>query len=389
MHTKADVGTASYRVPAIRKKHNQSTHHAVRYGKKYYAGLITGVMLACGMWSVPAVSAPAQLETVITTPYQINGIAVAQDGRVFVGMPRWVQQASFSVGVVVNGEVIPYPGDSWNTWAPQSDPAQHFVNINALRIEPDKPDHLWAVDCTLGKGGAKLVDIDIKKNQIGRVYPLDASIVPVPGGCLNDVRIVDQIAFLTESGTGAIITLDLASGQARRLLANSQKTKAEPGKVAVIDGVAEKTPEGGIPIVNADGIEISPDKQWLYFCPPLGGTLWRVKLSDLLNTQLDEATLDQRVENLGPLMPVGGILMLPSGDMLLSDVEHHAIQLRRPDGSLRQVVTSALLDWPDAMAIGPDGKVYTGAAQAHRTPANNGGRDDTHPPFRVLRFPLP
>ncbi|MFE8148664.1 L-dopachrome tautomerase-related protein [Brenneria goodwinii] len=389
MHTKRYVRPESIYVQPGGKLADIFNNGAARRGKKYRSAFFAGALLAFGMSPAVEASERKSLETVVAGPYQINGIAVAQDGRVFVGMPRWIQQNSFSVGVVVNGEVKPYPGDSWNQWTPQSDPTRHFVSINALRIEPDKPDHLWAVDCTQGNGGAKLIDIDIRKNQVARVYPLDTSIVPVPDGCLNDVRIVDQTAFLTESGAGAIITLDLTNGQARRLLAGSQKTKAVPGKAAVIDGVAVKTPEGGIPLVHADGIEISPDKQWLYFCTPMGGNLWRVRLSDLLDSQLDDAALDQRVENLGPLMPVGGILMLPSGDLLLSDVEHHAIQLRRPDGTLRQVAASSLLDWPDAMAIGPDGKVYTGAPQANRTPDNNGGRDDTRPPFRVLRFALP
>ncbi|MGA2715897.1 MAG: L-dopachrome tautomerase-related protein, partial [Bryobacteraceae bacterium] len=248
---------------------------------------------------------------------------------------------------------------------------------------------LWVVDAAAGvKGGPKLVQIDLATNKIARVYSMDTNVAPEMS-YLNDVRIARGHAFLTESGLGALIVVDLKTGQARRLLANSTKTKAVPGRTPVIDGRKVVRPDGSIPVVNADGIEISPDHAWLYFCNPYGGFLWQVSVDDLLNEKLDESALDKRVKNDGPLIPVGGILMLPSGNLLLSDVEKHAIELRTQDGKLTMLRQSKLLDWPDAMSLGADGKVYVAAAQANRRPQNNGGKDDTHLPFRILSFSLP
>jgi sugar lactone lactonase YvrE len=330
-----------------------------------------------------------QLDTVVAANQQMNGVAVAPDGRVFVGMPRWVQLDGFSVGLVKNGTVQPYPGGSWNTWKEGLPPAEHFISVNAVRIEPDDRRNLWVVDPAAGvKGAPKLVQIDLSTNKVARVYSMDANIAPAMS-YLNDVRIARGHAFITESGMGAVIVVDLATGRARRLLANSTKTKAVPGRTPVIDGRKVLRPDGTIPIVNADGIEISPDHASLYFCNPYGGFLWQVSVDDLLNEKLDDATLDKRVKNLGPLIPVGGILMLPNGNLLLSDVEKHAIELRTPDGKLTMLRESKLLDWPDAMSLGTDGKVYVAAAQANRRPASNSGRDDTTRPFRILSFTLP
>jgi sugar lactone lactonase YvrE len=330
-----------------------------------------------------------QLDTVVAANRQMNGVAVAPDGRVFVGMPRWVQLDSFSVGIVKDGSVQPYPGGSWNMWKAGRPPAEHFIAVNAVRIEPDDPRSLWVVDAAAGvKGGPKLVQIDLATNKIARVYSMDTNVAPEMS-YLNDVRIARGHAFLTESGLGALIVVDLKTGQARRLLANSTKTKAVPGRTPVIDGRKVVRPDGSIPVVNADGIEISPDHAWLYFCNPYGGFLWQVSVDDLLNEKLDESALDKRVKNDGPLIPVGGILMLPSGNLLLSDVEKHAIELRTQDGKLTMLRQSKLLDWPDAMSLGADGKVYVAAAQANRRPQNNGGKDDTHLPFRILSFSLP
>jgi sugar lactone lactonase YvrE len=330
-----------------------------------------------------------QLETVVAANQQMNGVAAAPDGRVFVGMPRWVQVDGFSVGVVKNGSVQPYPGGSWNIWKEGLPPREHFIAVNAVRIEPDDPRSLWVVDAASGvKGGPKLVEIELATNKVSRVYSFDQDIAPEKS-YLNDVRIARGHAFITESGMGAVIVVDLTTGRARRLLANSTKTKAVPGRTPVIDGRKVIRPDGTIPVVNADGIEISPDHALLYFCNPYGGYLWQVSVDDLLNEKLDESALDKRVKNLGDLMPVGGILMLPNGNLLLSDVEKHAIQARAQDGKLTMLRQSKLLDWPDAMSLGTDGKVYVAAAQANRRPASNGGRDDTHLPFRILSFSLP
>lgn len=329
------------------------------------------------------------LDTVVVANQQMNGVAAAPDGRVFVSMPRWVQLDSFSVGVVKDAAVQPYPGGPWNTWKAGLPPAEHFIAVNAVRIEPDDPRSLWAVDSALGvKGGPKLVQIDLATNKVARVYSMEVSIAPEMS-YLNDVRIARGHAFITESGMGALIVVDLTTGRARRLLANSTKTKAVPGRTPVIDGRKVLKADGTIPVVNADGIEISPDHALLYFCNPYGGFLWEVSVDDLLNERLDDATLDSRVKNLGPLIPVGGILMLPNGNLLLSDVEKHAIELRSHDGKLTILRQSKLLDWPDAMSLGADSKVYVAAPQANRRPENNGGKDDTTRPFRILSFSLP
>jgi Major royal jelly protein len=330
-----------------------------------------------------------QLEVVVASDRQMNGVAVGPDGRVFAGMPRWIQENSFSVGVVRDGRIQPYPGGSWNVWKPGLAPAEHFISVNAIRIEADDPNTLWVVDSAPDvKGGPKLVQIDTKINKVSRVYSFDVQITPAQS-YLNDVRIAKGHAFMSESGTGAVIVVDLKSGHARRLLANSKKTKATPGRAPTIDGVRLHSPDGSIPVVNIDGIEISPDHNIFYYCVPFGGWLWEVKTDDLLNESLSETALESRVTNLGPLIPVGGILMLPSGDLLLSDTENHAIQRRSLSGKMTLVARSPLLDWPDAMAMGFDGKVYAATPQANRMARNNGGVEATHPPFRILRFTAP
>jgi sugar lactone lactonase YvrE len=325
----------------------------------------------------------------VSTNYQFNGVAVSHDDRVFLALPRWVQPDSFSLGEVKDGKVVAYPGGDWNNWHKGLDEENRFTAVNAVWVEPGMPDALWVVDCGQDiPQGKKLVKIDLKTNTVSRVYHFSQEEAPL-GACLNDVRIAKGHAFLTESGLGAILTVDLNTGRVRRLLAASKKTKAVPGRTAVVDGRRVLGPDGNPPVVNADDIEITPDKNWLYFGMPMGGDLWKVKVDDLLDESLDEKALDARVHDEGPIIPIGGIYMLPNGSLLLSDLEKHALQLRAPDGKLTLLAQSKWLDSPDAMSLDKDGRIYIAASQAGRSPGGNHGVDGTIRPFRVLRVTLP
>lgn len=340
-----------------------------------------------------AAQLPAQkllpVAVAVSTNYQLNGVAVSHDDRIFLALPRWVQPDSFSLGEVKDGKVEPYPGGDWNTWHQGMNEENRFTTVNAVWVEPGIPNALWVVDCGQGVAhGKKLVEIDLKTNTVHRVYHFSQEEAPLEA-CLNDVRIAKGHAFLTESGLGAILTVDLKTGRVRRLLAASRKTKAVPGRSAVVDGRKLVGPDGNPPLVHADDIEISPDKSWLYFGMPMGGDLWKVKIDDLLDDSLDEKALDARVLDDGPMIPIGGIYMLPNGSLLLSDLEKHALQLRTPDGKLALLAQSKFLDSPDAMSLDKEGRVYIAASQAGRSPGGNRGVNGTTPPFRVLRVTLP
>lgn len=358
-----------------------------------HAGYLRKTGLFCGWALIFLVctgvyaQSTVRMDVAEASKYQANGVAIASDGRMFLSLPRALQQTSFSLGLAENGQVVPYPGGHWNSI--DGDTSTRFSNVNAVRIEPKDPTSLWVVDCGSGKAAdTKLVKIGLRSNQVERVYRLSSAQAPA-GSCLNDVRVVEPHAFLTESGTGAIIIIDLTTGKVFRRLASSVKTKAERKTPMMVDGRPVVDPAGKLVVTHTDDIEVSPDAKWLYFSVPFGGTLWRAKVEDLLNTSLSENNLDARVENLGPIMPIGGFLMLSDGSMLLGDLVDHALALRKPDGKVQVLVQSPQLQWPDAMAVGPDGKVYEALPQANASPSNNHGHDDTKLPFTVMRYTFP
>jgi Major royal jelly protein len=82
------------------------------------------------------------------------------------------------------------------------------------------------------------VKIDLGTNKIVQMISFDETTAP-PKSYLNDVRVDTKRdhAYITESGTGALIVVDLNTGTARRLLADHPSTKAEPDAEIIVDGM--------------------------------------------------------------------------------------------------------------------------------------------------------
>jgi sugar lactone lactonase YvrE len=87
---------------------------------------------------------------------------------------------------------------------------------------------------------------------------------------LNDVRVdtVHDFAYLTNAGNkGSLVVLDLKTGLARQVLVGDRSTFADPSQHLMIGNEAALRPDGSAVAIQADGIALSPDAQWLYYRP--------------------------------------------------------------------------------------------------------------------------
>jgi sugar lactone lactonase YvrE len=134
-------------------------------------------------------------------------------------------------------------------------------------------------------GAPKLVEIDLATDQVVRTIRFDTKAAP-EGSYLNDVRVdsAKQVAYLTDSGLGALLVIDLKTGTTRRLLEDHPSTKAEADVVPKVEGkelrvlLPDGTP-GPVPQVHADGIALDLGNDRLYFCALTSRTLYKVKAS--------------------------------------------------------------------------------------------------------------
>ncbi len=258
-------------------------------------------------------------------------------------------------------------------------PERRFVCVQSVFV--DDRDRLWILDAGnpnfggVVPGGPKLIEVDLERDRVTRVIPFDATAAPA-GSYLNDVR-VDTASghlYLTDSGSGALVVVDAVTGRARRLLAGHSSTRAEDLEVLV---GGRRWPGR----VHADGLALSPDRQWLYYRALTSRTLYRVPAAALRDPQLDEPALAALIEKVVETGAADGIAFGPDGRLYLTAIEEDAIQRLEADGDVRRVLVDRRLAWPDSLAAA-GGWLYVTTSQIHLGPS-------PAEPHLLLRFRPP
>ena len=305
-----------------------------------------------------------QLQEVATSKKLWTGVAVSKEGRIFVNYPRWSPDVDVSVAEVISEDsVIPYPDDAWNTWSTESPASDIFVCVQSVYI--DKNNNLWTLDPAnpyfqgVVSGGPKLVKVDLTTDQVIQTYYFDENVAPKES-YLNDIRIdTDQnIGYLTDSGLGGIIVIDLSTGKARRLLDDHASTKAEDITLT-IEGKPLNL------IVHSDGLALDPENVYLYYQALTGRNLYRIKTEYLRDTNLSAQELANEVEWVTESGASDAIEFDNAGNLYFTSIELNAIRKYTPQGKLEMVVQDDMLKWPDSFSITTDGTIYLTTSQLH------------------------
>jgi sugar lactone lactonase YvrE len=343
----------------------------------------------------PGLTPPAKLQLVAGfADRQITGLAVTEDGRIFVNLPRWSQDVPVSVGELKNGAIVPYPNQAWNAWrnSEHLPPQTHFVCVQS--VVADGAGSLWVLDPAAPglagpvKDGPKLVRIDLKTNKVAKIYPFDAAVAPA-GSYLNDVRFSPdgKFGYLSDSGkTGALVVIDLASGKARRVLDGDPSTQADPNVTVQTDGHKLRRPDGGAMSVGADGIALSANGKFLYYQALVGKTLYRIATTSLQNAGLTPSQLSAKVETVQTTHPADGLWIDSLDRLYVTNPEDNSIETAMPGKALTKLAADPRLRWPDSFAQGPGGTLYVSASHIQDSPwFNSDAKMTPSAIFRVVQ----
>ncbi len=320
-----------------------------------------------------------------------TGVVETADGRLFVSFPRWWDVPRHAVSEILPGDRRPWPDPWWNAWDGEEASADSaLVCVQSLTL--DERGELWLLDpanpgLQLGTipGGPKLVAVDAR-GRVTRVLPIGPEAAP-ENSYLNDVRIFEGRAYITDSGTGALVVVELATGEARRLLAAHPALQADADTVPRVGGVAW-TAFGSAPRVHADGIALDRRRRILYVHALTAPTLYAIPL-DRLGPEVPTESLGAAVRPVLDTGPVDGLACDDAGRVYWTAIERDAIERLLPDGRVDTVVRHPEIRWPDAIAIAPDGRslCFT-TSQIHLDWPFNFFRDRRTEPFGLYRVPV-
>jgi len=328
------------------------------------------------------------MEVYHNNDFQLTGISVSKTGRLFVNFPRWsAEYLNAVVEAMPDGSEKPFPDEDWNRWDMKPESAgKHFVCVQSVVV--DDTDSLWILDAaapmlmSIVPGGPKLIKVDLKTNKVTRVVALGPDVAKT-NTYLNDVRFDNRrhFAYITDSGLGGIIVINLATGKAHRALDGDPSVMPDTSVKIVIDGKPVLGPTGQTPSFHSDAIALSPDGEYLYYQPIAATTLYRVKTDALRNPASKPVA-----EKFAQTFPLDGIWMDSQSNIYLSNLQEKAVSRLTPDRKIETIVTDQRFEWPDTFSQGPDDAIYISASHINESPTYNKGKSTRTTPYAVFKL---
>jgi sugar lactone lactonase YvrE len=340
-------------------------------------------------------SAVTELEEVFAdSTYQLTGVAVSAEGRLFSNYPYWLDTHKFSVVEVKNGSPVPYPDETWNSFKKGENGQNKFVCVQS--VVTDDKGYLWIVDAAgiglskVYQESNKVVKVNLSTNKVERIYrfPKDVAGADV---YLNDIRIdnTNGFAYMTNSSGGGLVILNIKTGASRFVLGDHPSVRSDAAYKFSPEGTELVKGDGSPLKVNSDGIALTPDNNWLYYKPLTDDKLYRVSTALLRDFSTPLKTIADSVKDLGHFVTTDGMIFDKTGNLYVGDLEKSSIVKITPDLKMQTLATDkSKLIWPDSYSISNDGYLYISASQIQLMPWFHKDGDQIQRPFRIYRLKI-
>lgn len=327
-----------------------------------------------------------------------TGVTVSRHGRIFINYPHWVDPVEATVVELKQGKPVPYSAGLPQTG--NAAPADRLMSVQSVVVDPK--DRLWMLDtgrmtgAPAPFGGPKLIGVDLATDHVVQKILFPPSVAG-PGSYLNDVRFdltrgAAGFAYITDSSflSPGIVVVDLATGKSWRHLAEHASTHADLSFQPYVEGeqLIDTAPDGKPmhPKSASDGIALSADHQWLYYCPLVSRHLYRVRTALLAYEDASEAAIAATVEDVGDKGMSDGMEADREGNIYFGDLEGNSIRRLRPDGHFELLAHDARILWADTLSLANDGYLYFTANQLNRLPRFHAGKDLRSYPYVLFRI---
>jgi len=345
----------------------------------------TILALLCVLTASPP--APA-LESVAELPERPGALALVGP-RLFVALHPLGAPASKLLELLPGGRPQPYPSGVLS---------RAFGAVTALAS--DGAGGLWILDSGSDGKPPRLTGWNTLDERRLRA-------LRIPAGALRSnsylaalaVDRAHQVAFVADrsradwSGDShpALLVVSLETGETRRILEDHPALEPDALPVVVdrhplahreLDGTVEKLRLG------VSQLSLDPAGTNLYLASLNGGTVWRIRVTDVLDGALAPEELATRVESHAERPSGSGLLAGDDERVVVTDPEGHALRLTSPSGQAL-LVEDPRLTWPDALARGPEDWVYLTVNQLNLHPALNRGEEESRPPYEIFRVRVP
>jgi hypothetical protein len=332
-------------------------------------------------------SAPV-LDPVAELPERPGAIAIV-GSRVFVALHPLGAPEMKLLELLPGGRRQPYPSGVLS---------RGFIAITALAS--DGAGGLWILDAGGEGKPPRLTGWNTADERRLRALRIPAT--ALGNNSFLSALAVDgrrQVAYVADRSradwTGdshpALLVVSLESGETRRLLEDHPALEPDAVPLTVdrrpvahreLDGTVERL-RLGVSALSLDGAGT-----FLYLASLNGGTVWRLRTADLLDTTLKPEELSTRVESWAERPSGTGLVTSSDGRVITADVEGHALRSTSPSGQT-VLVEDPELQWPDGLARGTEDWVYVTVNQLNLHPALNRGEEESRPPYAVVRVRVP
>ncbi len=274
---------------------------------------------------------------------QVTGITVTDAGRVFITFPRWRKGVPYTLAEIIDGKPRPYPYAEINAWDVGQPAGDKFVNVQSAVAVGDT---LYVADTRnpLMKGLITPPQIhlyDLTTNQRVASYDLPPGTTD-PKTYVNDLRIDQgrQQVYFTDSGKGALMVLDLQTGDSWRVLDGHPSVEATLDSL-LIDGRAWNRQ------IPSDGIALDQANDRLLFHALSGYTLYAIPLSVLGDPEATDRGAS--VTKIATTPACDG-MWRTGGRTVMANLEAQSVVSVTDDGSLTTLAEGEEIGWADTFS---------------------------------------